>query len=774
MSKVGKSEVRVDAFDKVTGRTKYYEDRVPAGALYARIKHAEKAHAMVAAVDTSAAERIPGVVKILTCFDAPDIPFPTAGHPWSMDPGHQDVADRRLLNRHVRYWGDDVAVVIAESELAAVQGVRALQVEYEELPFVLDVQEAMKPGAPVLHEAYPDNILKHTELRKGDYPAAIQKPGLVKVEGWYDTPTVQHCHIENHGCFAYEENGRIVVVSSTQIPHIIRRIVGQALGRPWGDIRIVKPYIGGGFGNKQDALYEPLCAWCSTQVGGRCVRIDCTREETFVSNRVRHAIRFHLITWLDGDGTIAARKVECFSNQGAYASHGHSIVAKAMGSFAQHYPCENMECDSYTVFTNRPAAGAMRGYGMPQASFADEANIDDCARALGMDPLAFRRKNVMPKGFHDNFSGNTNYADSFRECMEKGAAYIDYERKRAEFARDTGPVRRGIGLATFWYNTGVYPISLETSSNRMQLNLDGTVTMQCGETEIGQGADTAYAQMTAEAVGLASYRDVHVVSCQDTDITPTGLGAYASRQTYMAGFSIRRTAELLRGKILQYACEITRQAPANMDIVEGNIVRRGDGKVLMSLSELAMTAQYNPVHSEHLTAESTYTIRNNAYSFGCTFAEVEVDIPLCKVRLVNMVNVHDCGKLINPALAAAQVHGGMSMAIGYGLSEQLLFDPKTGKPLNNNLLDYKLSTVMDHPHLEAQFVENAEPTSPFGTKALGEPPACSGAPAIRNAILNATGVAIDHNPINPHVLFAEFTKAGLIHDGWRDAEKEGE
>ena len=296
----------------------------------------------------------------------------------------------------------------------------------------------------------------------------------------------------------------------------------------------------------------------------------------------------------------------------------------------------------------------------------------------------------------------------------------------------------------------------------MQLNLDGTVTMQCGETEIGQGADTAYAQMTAEVIGLKSYKDVRVVSCQDTDITPTGLGAYASRQTYMAGFSIKQTGDLLKKKILDYACEITRQMPANLDIVDGNIVRVADGSVLMSLSELAMTAQYNPVHSEHITAESTYTIRNNAYSFGCTFAEVEVDIPMCKVKLVNMVNVHDCGKLINPALAEAQVHGGMSMAIGYGLSEQLLFDQKTGKPLNNNLLDYKLSTFMDHPDLKAEFVENFEPTSPFGTKALGEPPACSGAPAIRNAVLNATGVAINQLPINPHRLFARFSEEGLI------------
>ena len=764
MSIVGKSEVRVDAFDKATGRTKYYDDLAPKDALIVKIKHAEIAHGYVTAVNTEKAEKVPGVVKILTCFDVPDRPFPTAGHPWSMDPGHQDVADRLLLNRHVRYYGDDVCAVIAEDEVAAMQAVRAIEVTYDALPFVLDVQEAMQDGAPQLHETYKNNILAHTQIRNGDYAAASREPGLIKVEGWYDTPTVQHCHIENHGCFCYEENGRMVVTSSTQIPHIIRRVVGQALGRPWGDIRVIKPYIGGGFGNKQDALYEPLCAWCCEQVGGRCVKLDCSREETFVSNRVRHAIRTHIISYLRPDGTFAARKIECFSNQGAYASHGHGIVAKGMGAFPQQYPCPNVEGDAYTVFTNRPAAGAMRGYGIPQAMFAGESHIDDCAKALGVDPLEFRRAHLMPVGFKDGFSKNELYTDSYNQCLDKGMAYIDYERKRREYASQTGPVRRGIGVAAFWYNTAVFPISLETSSCRMQLNLDGTVTVQVGETEIGQGADTAYAQMTAEVLGLADYKKVHVVSCQDTDITPTGLGAYASRQTYTAGFSIRQTGLLLKEKILKYACEVTRQATYNMDIIDSNIVRITDGRVLMSLSELSMTAQYNPVHSEHLTAESTYTIRNNAYSFGCTFAEVEVDIPMCKVKLLNIVNVHDCGRLINPALAEAQVHGGMSMAIGYGLSEQLLFDPKTGRPLNNNLLDYKLSTLMDHPNLEAEFVENYEPTSAFGTKALGEPPACSGAPAIRNAILNATGVAIDTAPMTPHILFARFSQEGLLHD----------
>ena len=767
---VGKSVPRIDAVDKVTGRARYTDDLTDKGAYVAKILHSTIANGVVKRIDISEAEKIKGVVKIVTCFDVPDIKFPTAGHPWSTDPHHQDVMDRHLLTARVRFYGDDVAAVVAENEVAAAQAVRAIKVEYEEYPFVLDQVEAMQDGAPQLHENYPNNILAHTGYENGNYEDAIKEPGLIKFEGWYDTPIVQHCHIENFICEAHMEGDRIVIVASTQIPHIVRRIVGQALGIPWGKVRIIKPYIGGGFGNKQDALYEPLCAWCSTQVNGQCVRIDCSREETFISNRVRHAIRFHIITWLHKDGSIAARKIECFSNQGAYASHGHSIVAKAMGSFPQIYPCENFEGDAYTVYTNRPAAGAMRGYGMPQASFADDANIEECALAVCMNPIEYRNKFIMPKGFEDGFSHNVNYYDSFRECMEKGRAAIDYDRKLKEYQNQTGPVRRGIGMAAFWYNTAVYPISLETSSNRMQLNLDGTVTMQCGETEIGQGADTAYSQMTAEVVGLASYRDVHVVSCQDTDITPTGLGAYASRQTYVAGFSIRQTGELLKKKILAYASKLTRQMVENMDIQNSNIVRVMDGKVLMSLKELAMTAQYNAADSEHITAESTYTIRNNAYSFGCSFAEVEVDIPMCKVKLLNLVNVHDCGKLINPALAEAQVHGGMSMAIGYGLSEQLLFDEKTGRPLNNNLLDYKLSTFMDHPNLEALFVENPEPTSPFGTKALGEPPACSGAPAIRNAILQATGVAIDKTPITPHVLFAEFTKAGLIHDDW---EKEG-
>lgn len=764
MSKsVGKKEIRVDAYEKATGRAKYTDDLCDRSALIAKIKHAEIAHGYVKAIDISEAEKIPGVVKVITCFDVPEYRFPTAGHPWSTDPAHQDVADRLLLEKHIRYYGEDVAAVVAEDEVAAMQAVRAIRVEYEELPFVLDAQEAMADGAPQLHEKYPHNILNHTDIRKGNYAEAICEPGLIKVEGWYDTPTVQHCHIENFVCYAYEEAGRIVVVASTQIPHIVRRVVGQALGIPWGKVRIVKPYIGGGFGNKQDALYEPLCAYLTTQVGGRLVKLDCTREETFVNNRVRHAIRSHIISWLRPDGTFAARKLEAYSNQGAYASHGHGIVAKGMGAFPQLYPCDNIECDAWTVFTNRPAAGAMRGYGIPQAMFANECHIDDICRAIGMDPLEFRRKNLMPVGYVDGFSKNELYADSFNQCLDKGMAYLDYQRKYEEYQHQTGPVRRGVGLAVFWYNTAVWPISLETSSCRMVLNQDGSLQFQLGETEIGQGADTAYSQMVADAVGIP-FENVHVISTQDTDVTPYGTGAYASRQTYVGGFSIMQTAQALRERILNIAHDQTRMPIANLDLVDGMIVRKSDGRVLRTLGDLATEALYSLEHNQHITAETTAQIKSNAYSFGCSLAEVEVDIPMCNVKLLHLVNVHDCGRLINPALAEAQVHGGMSMGIGYGLSEELKFDPKTGKVFNDNLLDYKLSTFMDHPHLEAEFVENAEPTSPYGTKALGEPPACSPAPAIRNAIAQATGVAINQIPINSQVLFAKLKEAGVIQD----------
>lgn len=758
---VGKKIKRVDAFDKVTGRAKFTEDLVPKDAYTAKIYHSTIAHGKVLSIDTKEAMKVPGVVKIVTCFDVPKIQFPTAGHPWSTEKDHQDVADRLLLNEHVRYYGDDVAVVIGRDDVACKQALKKIVVEYEEYPANFDALGSIKDVKVPIHEESPDNILKHTTNNRGNFEEAIKEEGLIKVVGDYETPIISHAHLENPDVYAYEKSGKIVVVASTQIPHIIRRVVGQALGLGWGKIRVIKPYIGGGFGNKQDALYEPLCAFLTTQVGGHPVKLLPSREETFVSTRTRHAMKIHIESYVRKNGDYVARRVETYSNGGAYASHGHSIAAKGLNCFHQLYPCENIKGDAYSIYTNLPAGGAMRGYGIPQAMFAYEAHHDDVAKALGMDPLELKLRNVMPKGYVDPFSHNENYYDSFRDCLEKGAEAIDYYAKKEKYKNQTGNIRYGIGCAVYWYNTGVFPISLESSSCRMMVNEDGSVQIQLPETEIGQGADTAFTQMAADSLGMR-IEDIHIISTQDTDVSPFGLGAYASRQTYMASFSITKTAKELKEKILDQAYLQTRITPNNLDIVDSTIVRKTDGRKLLTMEELATESLYTlKTENQHITAETTHTIRTNAFSFGASFAEVKVDIDLAKVEVVKLINVHDAGNIINPQLAEAQAHGGMSMAVGFALTEEMKYNDK-GRILNNNLLDYKLGTIADTPEFEVYFIENPEPTSPYHTKSLGEPPTCSPAPAIRNAVLNATGISVNKIPMTPHVLFPLFKENGLI------------
>jgi len=687
---VGKKVTRVDAYDKVTGRAKFTEDLCPGEALIARVLHSTIAHGYVKSFDLSEAEKVPGVVKILTCFDVPENYYPTDGHIYHL--GEHREEDRLVLNRHVRLYGDDIAAVIAEDAVAAEQALRAIKVEYEELPFYLKPQEAMKEGAAQIQEKKPGNICGESHMTIGDYDAVTAEEGLLVFDDWFSTPTIQHCHIENHECYAYEESGKIVVVSSTQIPHIIRRCVGQALGIPWGQVRIVKPYIGGGFGNKQDALYEPLCAWLSTQVGGRCVYLHCTREETFSSTRVRHSFDMHMVTHVRPDGRIAARKLELWSRQGGYTSHGHGVTENAIDAFNHIYQYEACKDDAWTVYTNTPSGGAMRAYGFPQILFGVESQIEVIARTLGMDSVEFRRKNMMPVGFVNGFNLAENFYDSLNQCLDKGLELFDYKAKLEKYKNQTGPVRRGVGMAIFYYTAGVWPVSVEHSSCRMVLNQDGSIQVQLGETEIGQGADTVFSQMAADAVGLPLDM-VHIVSKQDTDVTPIGLGVFASRGTYVASYSIRQTGELLKKRILEHAEIMTRQPIFNLKLEEGVIYRIADNKRLCTVGEVAAHAIYNTDHSVHITAETTADVKNNAFNFGCSFAEVEVDIPMCRVKVLDMLNVHDCGTVINPALAEGQVHGGMSMALGFALSESMEFDLKPGKVRNHSFGTFGLTNI---------------------------------------------------------------------------------
>ena len=760
---VGNNMVRVDAIEKVTGGAKYTADLEPKGLLVAKVVRSTIANGVVKSFDLEAALAVPGVVKIVTCFDVPDIQFPTPGHPWSVETAHQDIADRKLLNTRVRVYGDDIAAVIAEDEIAASRAARLVKVEYEEYEPMLTVEAAMAEGATVLHEEKPGNVIAHSSfvVGEGTYQEAVEGEDVTEIDHVYATQSVQHCHIETPISFAYMEKGRIVVTTSTQIPHIVRRVISQALGIPAGEIRVIKPYIGGGFGNKQDVLYEPLNAFLCTQVGGRGVRMEISREETLACTRVRHAIKLHVKAAVRKDGTLVARKLEAYSNQGGYASHAHAIVANTSNEFKQIYHDEKtLESDAYTVYTNIATGGAMRGYGIPQAAFAAECMADDLAVAVHMDPLEFRMKNCMPEGYVDPHTHVACNTYGLKECMEKGRNYIHWDEKRKEYENQTGPVRKGIGMAIFCYKTGVYPISLETASCRMVLNQDGSMQLQMGATEIGQGADTVFTQMAAETTGITEDK-VHILSTQDTDITPFDTGAYASRQTYVSGMAVKKAGLIFKDRILDYAAYMLDKEKDTMDIQNNVVVDKESREKLLDMAELATTAFYSLDRSIHITAEATSHCKDNTFATGACFAEVEVDMPLGKVKVTNIVNVHDSGKLINPKLAEAQVHGGMSMGLGYALSEELLFD-KSGRPLNDNLLDYKLPTSMDTPDLHVQFVELDDPTGPFGNKALGEPPAIPVAPAIRNAVLNATGVAVDSLPLDPQKLVAHFKAAELI------------
>lgn len=360
-SVVGKSIQRVDALAKVTGKAKYTDDFLAKGMLVGKILRSPYAHAVIKRIDVSQAKALPGVEAVLTYQDVPQIKFATAGHLYSLDPSHRDKEDRLILTDRARFVGDAVAAVVATDELIAEEALKRIKVEYEQLEVLISPEAAMQKGSPLIHEDSERNILSSRGYEIGDIEAAFRKADVI-FEGEYETSIVQHCHLENQTSYSYVDGeGRIVIVTSTQIPHIVRRIVAQALGMPWGKVRVIKPYIGGGFGNKQDVCIEPLNALMTLAVGGRPVKIELSREECMIDTRTRHAIRYKIRTGISKEGKIEGIHISAISNSGAYASHGHSIVSSGGGKFRYLYHVKAIKYEPRTVYTNLPVAGAMRG-----------------------------------------------------------------------------------------------------------------------------------------------------------------------------------------------------------------------------------------------------------------------------------------------------------------------------------------------------------------------------------------------------------------------------
>jgi xanthine dehydrogenase molybdenum-binding subunit len=761
---VGKSVQRLDAIEKVTGRARYSEDFFERDMLVGKVLRSPHAHAIVKRIDASKALALPGVEAVLLPRDLPRLKFATAGHPWSLDPAHQDVADRLILTEKARFVGDAIAAVVAVDALTAQQALHLIEVEYEVLPFVLTAEDALKEGAPVIHEERPSNVVSSFGTQYGDIEQAMKSADRV-FERDYETGIVQHCHLENQTAFAYQDtHGRIVINTSTQIPHIVRRVVAQALGLPWGKVQVIKPYIGGGFGAKQDVVVEPMVAAMSLAVHGRPVRFTFTREEVFIDSRTRHSMKLNLRIATSLEGKLQGIWIRLLSNTGAYASHGHSIAMSCGSKFRPLYHFPNYKFEPKTVYTNLPVAGAMRGYGVPQMFFALESMLEDIARELELDPIAFRRQNLIQVGHMDPLTKNVVRSFGIPECIAKGMELIRWNEKKAAYGVQSGDRRRGLGMACFSYASGTHPVGLELAGARIVMNQDGSVTLQVGATEIGQGSDTVFAQITAEILGI-DLDMVHVVTTQDTDISPWDSGAYASRQTFVTGAAVRKAALEAKAKVLAIAARRSGLAPEELELRDCAVVEKQLGRTLCTLEEVVMESYYDRLNADPIKSDVSANVRINAMSYGVTFVEVEVDIQTGKVEVLEIFNVHDSGTIINPKLAEGQVHGGVSMALGAALLEQMLFDPATGKPLNNNLLDYKLPTMMDTPRIQSAFVETSDAAGSFGSKSLGECPVISPGPAVRNAVLDATGVAFNRIPLYPQVVFEKFKALGLLNEG---------
>jgi xanthine dehydrogenase molybdenum-binding subunit len=765
---VGKSVNRIDAVAKVTGRAEYTEDLYKPGMLVAKYFRSSIAHGRVKHIDIEKAKALEGVEAVFTFEDVPENEFATAGHPFSLDPTHQDVADRLLLTRDIRFMGDEIAIVVAQDEIIANTALKLIEISYDEYTPLILPEDILKKDARQIHKGSSNIMGEHQystrdlQVIGGDVEEAFKKADYV-VEGNFETTMVQHCHLENHIAYAYMDDlDRIVIVSSTQIPHIVRRIVGEALNMPLSRVRVIKPFIGGGFGNKQDVILEPMVAFLTLKLDGRAIQINLSREECMVGTRNRHPFHIKVKTGVMKDGTMKARKMDAISITGGYASHGHAIAAAGGSKQSSLYPhCAN-QFHARTLYANIPSAGAMRAYGSPQIIYALECATEDAARKINMDSVEFRLKNIAHKGDMNLLSGHEILSCGLADCLLKGRSFMDWDQKKKDYEKfKTGPIRKGLGVACLSYASGTYPVCVEIAGARIYLNQDGTVHVMVGATEIGQGSDTVVAQMAAETLGLA-YEHVMVVQAQDTDVSPFDTGAYASRQAYVVSNAVFRAATDLKKKILDHAGLMTGKNARDLNIINGKIVDTLTNEFIMDMKPLAIDSFYHKERGGQLTADVSHKTTTNAPVFGCTFVDITVDIPLCKIKINKIINVHDSGIILNPVQAGGQVHGGVFMGIGAALSEELMIDPVTGYIYNNNLLDYKFPTFMDLPQIHHAFVETFEPTSGYGNKSLGEPPVISPPPAIRNALLDATGVSINSLPISPHKLFTAFKKAKLM------------
>jgi len=782
---VGASEPKVDAVKLAQGKPAFTADVEMRGMLVGKILHSPIAHGYIKHIDVSKARALPGVHAVLTYQDIPRVVHSTAGQSDPM-PGPQDFVS---LDRKLRCVGDRVAAVAAETEEIAQRALGLIEVEYEELPAVLDPRESLQPGAPVIHDE-PDyvpfaecdprrNLASHIHIELGDVDAAFAAADHV-FEGEYEVPKVQQTPIEPFVCITYwDEDDRLVIRTSTQVPFHARRILAPVLSLPIKRIRVIKPRIGGGFGNKQEVMIEDICAHL-TIATKQPVKLEYTREEQFAASTSRHPMIIKMRTGVMNDGRIVANEMRVLSDTGAYGNHALTVTGNTGHKAMSLYPADkgpdrqcNIRFVADVVYTNTPTAGAYRGYGVPQGLFAVESHMERIARTLGLDPLAFRLLNVVKPGEEHPMSkawseGRAPRPELIRtnaiaECARVGAELIGWKPVDWEIGKlgagkthspayqstnlpsyqstNLPPIVHGKGVALVMQGTAIPNLDMGAASIKM--NEDGSFNLLIGATDLGTGSDTVLTQMAAEVLGCPP-KDFITYS-SDTDFTPFDKGAYASSTTYISGAAVVEAARKVAEQIKAVAGRLL-DAPPDEIMLADRQAWAADGRSV-TLAQIGLESLHHS-QQQQIMAVGSWVSPDSPPPFAAQFADVTVDTVTGQVTVNKLVMALDCGMIVNPLTATGQIEGGMTQALGYAICEEMRFDA-AGRMVNPRFGDYRIFAADEMPELQVRFIQTYEPTHPFGVKAVAEIPLDGVGPAVANAVYDALSVQIPVLPLTP-------------------------
>jgi CO/xanthine dehydrogenase Mo-binding subunit len=741
-AQVGRSLPRLEAREKVTGRAEYTHTMRLPGMLYGKVFRSTMAHGRIKSIDTSAAKQVPGVYRVVTSEDVRKvIPEPYYGPAFHDQP--------ILAIDKVHYVGEPVAVVLASDPHIAEEAAQLITAEYEELPAIFDEVEAADNKTLVHDELKPAGTfadLKHLKgrkgtnialdyrLRRGDVDKAFASAAHV-FEHTFRTQKCLHVALEPYAAIGDWKETGITIYSGAQGPSFVRTEIARLLGWPENRVRIKVPYLGGGFGGKLYIKLEALVTALSMIVR-RPVKVALTMEEQFYTI-TKHPSTFRIKSGLDKDGRIIARKCEVYWNGGAYADIGPRVTQKSGFTASGPYDIDNVWIDSYALYTNQPPAGALRGFGIPQLVWAYESHTDMMARALGIDPLAFRRRNLMREG-RPHATGQILENTKHEAALERVAERLKWGKP---FDRGTGTVKRGRGLAVAIKAV----ISPTTSVANVNIAADGSTILYCGTVDMGQGSDTAMAQMVGEVLNIPA-ESVKVVQ-RDTDVTPYDMGTLGSRSLFHMGHAVKLAAEDARAKIKALARDVGEPEGSNIPLAD--LFKKKYG---MQAGNIVGTGIYKP---DYTPPDPTTGLTPNATPFwmcAAAGAEVEVDTKTGHVRIARLISVVDCGKPVNPKIVETQISGATLMQLGFTMFEKMHLD--AGQVTNASLADYKIPGILDVPQvMENEAVAANQSNGPFGAKGVGETATFCVSPAIANAIEDACGVRVTELPLNAEAVY---------------------